>query len=81
MNLGNIFEAKLKEQSEKFVKWATLATDMLKNSKELKNDIMSLNELDIALDDLKKVSEPESQVLVQRVERVAPDRRQICRVD
>ncbi len=61
MNLGNIFETKLKEQSEKFVKWATLATDMLKNSKELKSDVMSLNELDVALDDLKKVSEPESQ--------------------
>ena len=57
MNLGNIFETKLKEQSEKFVKWATLATDMLKNSQELRNDVSALNELNAALEDLKTVNE------------------------
>lgn len=57
MNTGNNLKEKMVEQVERFEKWVSLVTDMLKNSQELRNDISALNELDTALEDLKMVNE------------------------
>lgn len=45
------------EQAEKFEKWVSLITAILKNSREVRNDVSALNELDATLEDLKMVNE------------------------
>ena len=47
------FEETLKENMKNFVEWATVVTDLLKRNEELKFNIGAIDELDLALDNLK----------------------------
>lgn len=55
-NLGNNLKEKMIEQAKKFEKWVSVTTAILKNSREVRNDVSTLNELDTALEDLKMVN-------------------------